>query len=142
MCTSLRIDFDTDPDDMSLSALLESEILSLARSAGLEELAAMGVLWAVVEAVNNIVQHAYGQARGHTVKLRGDHEAGTLQIQLRDHGVPMPLPLPAGEPADGMATHGRGWQIIRAAFPVVRYERVDGENRLTLIRPLTVPAGR
>jgi serine/threonine-protein kinase RsbW len=140
MSTSLRIDIETDPEDMEVYALLDRELNALAAAAGLEPLPAAGVVLAVVEAVNNVVKHAYGLARGRPLHLRGRCGDGVLQIMLRDRGAPMPLPLPDGSQTDLLGPGGRGWPIIRAAFPVVRYERVDGENRLTLIRPLAEPA--
>ncbi|MCF7982769.1 MAG: ATP-binding protein [Thiohalocapsa sp.] len=136
MTAILRIDFESDPEDLTWYALLEKELMTLARTAGLEDMAAMAVLCAVVEAVNNIIEHAYEGEKGKPIKIAGTHEETSLKIELRDRGKPMPLPLPTGTPADVMATSGRGWQIIRAAFTQVSYERVNDENLLTLTRPL------
>jgi serine/threonine-protein kinase RsbW len=103
----------------------------------LDEIAGIGLNFAVIEAINNVIEHAYVNTAGKPIELRGHHERDRLMLVLRDWGRPMPLPLPDGSPADPMAESGRGWQIIRAAFPDVRYERTDGENVLTLIRPLS-----
>jgi serine/threonine-protein kinase RsbW len=113
--------------------------MALAQAAGLDDFSCMGLQFALVEAVNNIIEHAYANERGKPIDLAGTHTLQHLTFVLRDRGIPMPLPLPDGSPADPMAESGRGWQIIRAAFPDVRYERIDGENVLTLTRPLTGP---
>lgn len=134
--TSLHIQFPSDPTDSGWHAALESPLTALVQAAGLDELVAMGLQFALVEAVNNIIEHAYANAPGQPIELAGTYDSQRLTLVLRDRGVPMPLPLPDGSPADPMAESGRGWQIIRAAFPDVCYERIDGENVLTLARPL------
>jgi serine/threonine-protein kinase RsbW len=137
MTTSLHIRFTTDPAGFGWHAKLESELAALARSAGLDEIAEMGLNFALVEAINNVIEHAYVNTAGKPIELHGHHDGDRLTLVLRDRGLPMPLPLPDGAPVDPMAESGRGWQIIRATFPHVRYERTDGENVLTLIRPLS-----
>jgi len=82
------------------------------------------------------MEHAYANERRRPIDVSGRQDPRCLTFVLRDRGIPMPLPLPDGSPADPMAESGRGWQIIRAAFPGVCYERIDGENVLTLTRPL------
>lgn len=116
---------------------LEPQLTALAQAAGLDELSAMGLRFALVEAVNNIIEHAYANERGKPIDLSGTQDVLNLTFVLRDSGLPMPLPLPDGSPADPMSESGRGWQIIRAAFPEVCYARIDGESVLTLTRPLT-----
>ena len=142
MTTSLHIRFTSDPSGLGWHAELEPELVTLVRSAGLDEIAGICLNFAVVEAINNVIEHAYANRPGGPIELHGHHDDKRLTLVLRDRGLPMPLPLPDGSPADPEAESGRGWQIIRAAFPDVRYERIDGENALTMIRPLSAPIGR
>ncbi|NBC15151.1 MAG: ATP-binding protein [Gammaproteobacteria bacterium] len=136
-----RVDiaFSTDPDDMAWHGLIETRLMLLARAAGFDELEIFGLQLALVEAVNNIIEHAYDLQPHQPVAISGECSATELLYQLRDHGRPMPLPLPSGEPAAPDAAGGRGWQIIRASFPGVAYARHDGVNLLTLRRPLPAP---
>jgi serine/threonine-protein kinase RsbW len=135
----MQVQFLSDHKDLGWQQTLESEIAPLVRSAGLDELSEMGIRVALVEAVNNVIEHGYANSNGKPLKLRGRKDHLCLTFELRDQGRPIPLPLPDGHPVDPMAGCGRGWQIIRAAFPEVFYDRHNGENRLTLIRPLYDP---
>jgi serine/threonine-protein kinase RsbW len=136
----VEIDFTSDPASTAWHGLIEERLIPLARVAGFGDLTVFGLQLALVEAVNNIIEHAYGMQAGECIVIRGEHDATALRYQLRDRGRPMPLPLPTGAPAAPDAAGGRGWQIIRAGFPDVTYARRDGLNLLTLSRP--VPAAR
>ncbi|WP_058557128.1 ATP-binding protein [Thiohalocapsa sp. ML1] len=130
------IHFSSDPQGMAWHALIEARLMPLARAAGCNDMEVFGLQLALVEAVNNIVEHAYRLTPGQPISVGCECTPAALRFELRDEGMPMPLPLPSGEPAPAEADGGRGWQIIRAGFPDIHYERVDGVNRLTLIRPL------
>jgi len=134
--TTLQLRFLSDPASADWHLPLEAQLSALTQAAGLDEMAAISLQFAAVEAINNVLEHAYGGEVGRPIELLGDADPTRVCLTLRDQGGPMPLPLPDGRPAPAGAESGRGWQIIRAAFPDVRYERVDGTNELTLIRPL------
>jgi serine/threonine-protein kinase RsbW len=134
----VEIEFTSDPDSTAWHGLIDLRLIPLARAAGCDDLEVFGLQLALVEAVNNIIEHAYGMQPEQRIAITGECDAGTLRFQLRDRGRPMPLPLPSGAPAAPDASGGRGWQIIRAGFPDVSYVRRDGVNLLTLSRP--VPA--
>ena len=138
--TRLHIQLFSDPTDVDWYQALEPQLTALAQAAGLDEFAGIGAQFALVEAINNIIEHAYANQPGKLIDVRGTLDSARLMLVLRDRGIEMPLPLPDGSPAEPTAESGRGWQIIRSAFPDVRYERIDGENILTLIRPLAEPA--
>ncbi|MCG6943172.1 MAG: ATP-binding protein [Thiohalocapsa sp.] len=131
-----EIDFTSDPDNTAWHGLIEQRLIPLARGAGFDELVLFGLQLALVEAVNNIIEHAYDMARGQPIAISGECAADALRYRLRDRGQPMPLPLPPGAPAAPDASGGRGWQIIRAGFPDVSYTRRDDINLLTLSRPV------
>jgi serine/threonine-protein kinase RsbW len=133
------IDFTSDPGSIAWHGLIEQRLMPLARAAGFSDLAVFGLQLAIVEAVNNIIEHAYRMEPGQCIAIRGEHDTAALRYQLRDRGVPMPLPLPTGAPAAPEAPGGRGWQIIRAGFPDVTYARRHGINLLTLSRPVPAP---
>lgn len=94
---------------------------------------------ALAEAVNNVVEHACADmpgANGHiTCLIKG----GFLIIEISDTGRPMPeFSLPTVSKADlsvpmaDLPEGGFGWFLIRQIVADVRYERTNGQNRLTL----------
>lgn len=133
----ISIDLASDPADLDWVGTVLERLTAVAAQAGLQGLPAMLLPSAVVEAINNIIEHAYGNRGGGPIHLRIDHDAAALTVELRDRGAPMPLPLPSGDLPDDAADSGRGWRIIRSVFPRVIYQREDGENRLTLVLPIS-----
>lgn len=92
----------------------------------------------IAEALNNIVEHAYGGTGGE-IALDMARETGGLCCILRDRGRPLPgLRLPEGTappavtPRESLPEGGFGWFLIRALTDRLDYARADGENRLTL----------
>ncbi len=95
----------------------------------------------LAEAMNNIVEHAYGDADGslRLTLLRGRHR---VICRLLDCGRPMPgltLPpsrLPAPDaPDDSLAEGGYGWFLIHSLSRRLHYCRADGMNRLIIVVP-------
>lgn len=132
----IRIELESDPHDMGWHEHIHQTFETLAIEAGVEGLERILLPMAIVEAINNVIKHAYQWTPGRPILLEAEHSAQAVTIELRDQGLPMPLPLPAGEIADESAENGRGWRIIRAVFPDVHYERIEGVNLLKLRRPL------
>jgi serine/threonine-protein kinase RsbW len=133
----IKIEFESDPRDMDWHEQVQGTFEALAIEAGVDGMERILLPMAVVEAVNNIIKHAYQLAKGEPISLQADHVEQRLIVELRDRGRPMPLPLPTGEITDHGADSGRGWKIIRAVFTDVHYERCEGENLLRLSRPIT-----
>lgn len=97
------------------------------------------IVIAVSEALNNIVEHAYaGQSPG-PVKVCLYVVGTSAFVEFQDNGHP----LPDGEPpvVDGIDLSGPietlpeggfGWFLIRKLVRSLRYERLEGRNRLVL----------
>lgn len=136
----VRIEFLSDPRDMQWHARVQQAFEAIAAETGLQGLAAILLPSAVVEAVNNIIRHAYNLESGFPIRIDACQDGPNLIVELRDRGAPMPASLPSGELPQELANCGRGWGIIRSVFSGVEYERIDHENRLRLCRPLTAPA--
>ncbi len=90
----------------------------------------------LAEAMNNIVEHAYGGGDGalRLTLLRGRHH---VICRLLDQGRPLPglaLP-PARLPAqdDSPAEGGYGWFLIHSLSQRLHYRRADGMNRLFIV---------
>jgi len=141
MC-SLSLQFHSDPGDLAWYATVQEELTVFASAARLEPSAEMLLPSAVVEAINNIIQHAYRNESGQPITLTAEHAGGGVTVVLRDRGGPMPLPLPSGALPDDAAESGRGWRIIRSVFPDAHYRRDGDENILTLCRPGTAATVR
>lgn len=101
---------------------------------------------AVVEGINNAIEHAYGENPGATVcvDVRVDDEA--LIVTIRDRGASMdPELLDRGttaldfdvEDVSTFPVGGMGLALMNMAMDEVRYTSQNGENRLTLIRRRT-----
>ncbi len=89
----------------------------------------------LAEALNNIVEHAYGSGGGQ-IEITVKPDAGGLSCLIVDEGKPMPdgaLPrgaLPPADPADP-PEGGFGWYLIRTLSRDLRYVRRDGRNHLS-----------
>lgn len=89
------------------------------------------------EAVSNIFRHGCADGRGHSVAVSVLVEPARVELVVEDDGprfdptgVPvLPPPRTLAEAADG----GRGIAMMRAMAREMRYEFVNGRNRLTLV---------
>ncbi len=94
---------------------------------------------AVTEALNNIVEHGYADARKQEILVRLSAEPSHLRIDLTDSGAPFPggvIPSPdahdLGGPVGDLPEGGFGWRMIRRLTSSIRYERRAGRNHLSL----------
>lgn len=130
----VRIDLHSDPDDPELIADLEARLRPLIDSAGLDLPVTNNLLTAVVEAFNNIIEHAYDSQRGMPISILVAIDTEEIRIALHDQGRPMPQPLPPGHLPDPLAEGGRGWHIIRTYTDALDYRYAGETNILTLIK--------
>ena len=100
---------------------------------------------AVVEAVNNAVEHAYHGEPGHAVLVEFRLSLEGFSVSVRDRGDPMdPLQLTAPAAAvkpdradpETWPLRGRGLSIIKSCMDSVEYHVGDGQNTLTMRRTL------
>ena len=105
---------------------------------GLGELAAYEAEVAVVEAVNNAIEHAYGNEPTHQVEIVVSVEADRILFAIRDSGRALPaeaLAAPLDEAADS-SEHGRGLRLIRGFVDEVTYASDGSRNTMTLVKRL------
>lgn len=99
----------------------------------------------VVEAVNNVIEHAYRGEPGHSLTVSvGIGDDGMAEIVLEDHGQPLPAALLAGAPPampdfdaddlDSIPEGGFGLALIWTLVDEVRYESRDGTNVLRMFK--------
>jgi anti-sigma regulatory factor (Ser/Thr protein kinase) len=114
---------------------LQLRLTALCDEAGLHELAAFQWTCAIIEAVNNCIEHAYGGEGGHPISVRWARRADAIVVEIRDRGGSMPTPLPERE-MNLEAQSGRGLHIIRQWADSAVFTSHDNENVLTLTRRL------
>lgn len=97
----------------------------------------------LAEALNNIVEHAYGEQPGGTIQVQLCLDAESLHVQIEDSGFEMPDgALPNGElssldvETDDLPEGGFGWFLIRSMTDHLRYRRKDGVNYLNFSVPM------
>ncbi len=117
-----------------------SAILAGLRSLDLDIEEAGTVELVLAEALNNIVEHAYGGVRGSgPIRIRCQHRPDGIHFCIEDEGDPMPegrLPLGAVQnierDMEDLPEGGFGWFLIQDLAKDIRYERLGGTNRLCL----------
>ncbi len=98
---------------------------------------------AVVEAINNSIEHAYRSESGNSVDVAFEYDADCLNIKIKDYGVPMPTSI-AGQLSqevimpngsvdmDGLPESGWGVQLLKSVCDEVSYQRIQSCNTLSL----------
>lgn len=92
----------------------------------------------LAEVLNNVAEHAYGEAGG-KAEIRLCKQADGVRFLIIDQGRPMPdgrLPegrLPGGPDLalEDLPEGGFGWHLIRSLCTDLSYARVGGQNRLS-----------
>lgn len=93
----------------------------------------------VVEAVNNVIKHAYGNEPGHTVEVVVTVNQSAVTFEVCDTGRPLErlevrLPQVDSDDYESLPEGGRGLYIMHAFSDQVRYDRSGARNVLTLVK--------
>ncbi|MCO5763722.1 MAG: SpoIIE family protein phosphatase, partial [Chromatiaceae bacterium] len=127
---AMRLRLYSDPADV---AGVQPSLLDLCLEAGLDDMAAFKLTTAIVEALNNCIEHAYGGEPGHPIDLEWTRNAETVGVVIHDRGRPLPaMVLDPAPLAASDAESGRGWRIIHEWTDAVSYSRYGEDNVLTL----------
>jgi len=116
--------------DIALEAVRWTE-LACSR-AGLDAGACQDVATAVIEAVNNSLEHGYALAPG-DINLTLDAEPESVVITVTDRGTGLPPSPSAGTPSPG-AERGRGSWIMQQTCDEVRHEFNAGQQSVVLVK--------
>lgn len=100
----------------------------------------MHINLALEEAVSNIIMYAYPQEEAHEIILKTSATENQLIFLLTDNGLSFD-PTGAPEvnldiPAEERQIGGLGIFLIRRIMNEVTYQRLDGENHLTMKKNL------
>ncbi|HEY0706011.1 MAG TPA: ATP-binding protein [Polyangia bacterium] len=125
-------------------ALLGGAIRSSCLAVGMDESAAGEVELAVVEVVNNCIEHAYRKTDDGQVSVSLEISDHTLRIKVSDRGRAMPpevlatATVPTFDPGDTahLPEGGMGLGIVKQLMQDVHYESTGGTNVLTMVRRL------
>ena len=95
---------------------------------------------AVEEAVVNVMKYAYPSATKGEVTIEAHADNETLKFTITDHGIPFD-PTTFEEADTTLSTEerpigGLGIHLIRKMMDSINYNRIDGQNVLTLIKRL------
>jgi anti-sigma regulatory factor (Ser/Thr protein kinase) len=93
----------------------------------LDEMSAFHLRCAVVEVVNNCIQHAYLNKTGQPIRVAYQLGDDRVQIAVSDKGRAFLEPEETSDMVP-MSESGRGLQIIRAWVTKLRFERRDEWN--------------
>ena len=88
------------------------------------------------EAVTNILTHGALQAGTGAIAVHLGHAGKDVVLEIEDDGVafdPTQAPPPAPVTLESDRVGGWGIRIVMKLSDEVRYRRVDGRNRLTLV---------
>lgn len=124
----MEIEFDSSLANVDYAAAV---LRDWCEARGLSSDVTAQIELALVEALTNVVVHAYARCEGKPIALQWCRDDDYLQIEIRDEGRPIDA-LPEGELPEPEAESGRGWYIIRALVDSVAYRREDGWNILVL----------
>jgi len=103
---------------------------------------------AVVEAVNNSIEHAYRFEPGNSVDVTFEFFDDCLNIKIKDYGEPMPSSV-AVQLSDGavlprldvpkhdLPESGWGIELLKTICDKVSYQRLQSENTVSLSFKLT-----
>lgn len=95
---------------------------------------------AVVEAVNNAVEHAHHEQRAKQVTVRMLITDDRIKLTIIDTGMPFDfeaaMAASLGMENAGEVERGRGLGIIHALMDEVKYERKGETNQITLVKYL------
>ncbi len=88
---------------------------------------------ALVEACNNAIEHALGEARSVPVRIEALCRPAMIELRITDHTGGFSWPAAAALPTAD-AESGRGVYVIQALMDASEYHRLPGRNVLVLRR--------
>ena len=130
------------PDGITLKITSSAEYVSslgeainaLCLYASGSESCAQAVQLAFVEALNNVILHAYNNQADNDIIVQWHQENGHLRIEIIDYGLSMSS-LPAAVLPAYDAESGRGWWIIHSCVDDYYYKVVECIERERVYKP-------
>ncbi len=146
MDANIQLTIDSRLDNTALAGLA---VRGIAQGFGLDEAEAYLLELAVVEAVSNVIRHAYGGRSGNPIELSLALSRTGMTLDIRDRGTAMdPADLDrAGEFAEprdiaDLPEGGMGLSIIKQVMDEVAYSSRNGVNTLSMAKTLMLTPPR
>lgn len=119
--------------------LIGGAVRGIAGTLSLDETSSYHLELCVVEAVTNVVKHAYHGQAGHCVEVEILCRQDRITFHIHDLGecmTPSKAQMPKFDPEDleTIPEHGMGRFIMDALMDEVHYETANGRNTLTLTK--------
>ena len=114
----------SDPEDVEQ---LLDKLEKILETSGLDEMSAFHLRCAVIEVVNNCIQHAYQNKHGQPIEVTYIIEADSVRIGVFDRGPDYLGPSAVSESAP-IEESGRGFEIINAWVSSLQFERINDWN--------------
>ncbi|CAA6815156.1 MAG: Unknown protein [uncultured Thiotrichaceae bacterium] len=93
----------------------------------------------LVEAINNVIEHAYSNEAGNDIEVEFSIENQNVIMQVTDQGTPVPVHLRDGDlMPDSLELPEGGWGLglINALADDVTFSSKNGSNTVTLSKQL------
>lgn len=134
----VRLEIESRLDHVEL---LGRAVRALCATGGVPARECAQVELALVEAVNNVIRHAYLGEAGHPVRVTFTLRDGQFSIEIEDEGLPMPpreAPALDFDPTDiaNLPEGGMGLFIIESVMDHVEFERRGSRNAMVMTRRL------
>jgi anti-sigma regulatory factor (Ser/Thr protein kinase) len=96
------------------------------------------------EVVSNCVKYGYPDSSLHHIEIELAHDGENIRVAIIDDGHPFnPLEHPEPDtslPVEQRDIGGLGIHLLRKMADRIQYERIDGRNRLTLLKSTNPPS--
>jgi anti-sigma regulatory factor (Ser/Thr protein kinase) len=130
--------------DPQMLSVVRAAVERLTEVSGFSPPECRSITRAVDEAVANVIRHAYRSQSNKRIEVsctrisgvvKGKRREG-LEIQLQDNGLPFDRKKLTARSLDEVKPGGLGLHLMRNSMDVMEHRRVQGLNRLRLVKYL------
>jgi anti-sigma regulatory factor (Ser/Thr protein kinase) len=130
--------------DPRLLSVVRAAVERLTEVTGFSPVECRSITRAVDEALANVIRHAYQGQPGQRIELSckritvsvEDQQRDALEIDLLDQGIAFDRDKLTARSLDEVKPGGLGLHFIRDSMDVMEHSRVNGTNRLRLVKYL------
>jgi len=126
------------PADLALVPEVAGKVRAYCLYRGLDSRTWAEVELALVEGLNNAIEHGCSGASADVIRVQWHWTGGVLEIEILDPGKFRPAPVPAKLP-DPLSEGGRGMFVMATLMDSVRHEIQEGNHLLILRKQLDLP---